>query len=202
MTYDARRETILRAAGALFASKGYERTSIRDVARASGMSVAGLYYYVRSKEELLYHICDRSFSTILEALDRGLAHTTDPRERVRVLIRNHLSHFLRDMNAIKVITRELGALDGVHATRIAALRRRYYATCRAVLEGLGTHPVAARLAAMSLFGMINWIHMWYRPEVDGDADHLADGMARIFLDGYGTPSGGTTTWSRPMATSR
>jgi AcrR family transcriptional regulator len=202
MAYDARREMILKAAAALFASQGYERTSIRDVARASGMSVAGLYYYVRSKEELLYHICDRSFSTILEALDRGLAKATDPRERLRVFVRNHLSHFLRDMNAIKVMTRELGALNGLHAARIATLRRRYYATCRTVLEGLGTHPVPPRLAAMSLFGMINWIHMWYRPEVDGDADDLADGMAQIFLDGYGGASEGTARWSRRMATSR
>jgi TetR/AcrR family transcriptional regulator, cholesterol catabolism regulator len=202
MISDARLETILRAAGALFASQGYERTSIRDVARASKMSVAGLYYYVRSKEELLYRICDRSFSTILEALDRSLARTSDPRERVRVLIRNHLSHFLRDMDAIKVMTRELGALDGVYAARIAALRRRYYATCRAVLEGLGTDPVPPRLAAMSLFGMINWIHMWYRPEVDGSADDLADGMGRIFLDGYGGTSRGADRWSGRMATSR
>ncbi len=202
MAYDLRRETILKAAAALFASKGYERTSIRDVARASGMSVAGLYYYVHSKEELLYHICNRSFSTILEALDRELAQTTDPRKRVRVLIRNHLAHFLRDMNEIKVITRELGALRGVYAARIATLRRRYYATCRTVLEGLGTQPVGPRLAAMSLFGMINWIHMWYRPEVDGDADHLAEGMARIFLNGYGATSGGTTRWTGTTAVSR
>jgi AcrR family transcriptional regulator len=185
MTYDARRETIFRAAAVLFASRGYERTSIRDVAQACGMSVAGLYYYVRSKEELLYRICHRSFSTILEALDRDLGRTVDPRERVGVLIRNHLAHFLRDMNEIKVITRELGALEGIHATEIAGLRRRYYATCRSVLDDLGPSAVPPRLAAMSLFGMINWIHMWYRPEVDGGAEDLAAGMARIFLDGYG-----------------
>jgi len=192
----------LKAAAALFASKGYERTSIRDVARVSGMSVAGLYYYVHSKEELLYHICERSFSTILETLDRELAQTTDPRERVRVLIRNHLSHFISDMNEIKVITRELAALEGVHAAKITTLRRRYYATCRTVLDGFGPRSVASRLAAMSLFGMINWIHMWYRPEVDGNAGDLAEGMARIFLDGYGTSSGGTTRWAETTATSR
>ncbi len=195
MGYDHRQETILRAAAGLFASQGYERTSIRDVARAAGMSVPGLYYYVQSKEELLYRICDRSFSVLLDALDRELARTPDPRDQVRVLIRNHLDHFLRDMNEIKVITRELGALRGVHAAGIGAHRRRYYTTCRAVLERLGTDAIPPRLAAMSLFGMINWVHMWYRPQVDGDAAGLADGMAQIFLDGYGATHGGAHRWA-------
>ncbi len=202
MELDDKRETILKAAAALFASQGYTGTSIRDVARAAGTSVAGLYYYVRSKEELLYRICDRSFSVLLDALERDLAHTPDPRARVRVLIHNHLDHFLRNMNEIKVITRELESLRGAHATHIAALRHRYYKICRAVLVGLGSDAVPARLAAMSLFGMINWIHMWYRPEVDGNADDLAEGMTRIFLNGYATAQGGAPRWAGTTAASR
>ncbi len=189
MAYDIRQEAILKAAAALFATKGYERTSIRDIARAARMSVAGLYYYVRSKEELLYRICDRSFSVILDTLERELARTPDPQARVRVLIRNHLEHFLHHMNEIKVMTRELGALREPHATDIGALRRRYYAICRDVLAGLGSSVVSPRLAAMSLFGMINWIQMWYRPGLDGGADTLAEGMASIFLDGYARTRG-------------
>ncbi|HLW58613.1 MAG TPA: TetR/AcrR family transcriptional regulator [bacterium] len=202
MEYDARREAILKTAAALFASRGFERTSIRDVARAAGMSVAGLYYYVRSKEELLYRICDRRFSMLLDSLDQELAHTLDPGERIHVLIRNHLDHFLRDMNEIKVITRELGSLRGPHAVKIAALRRRYYAVCRDVLAGFGASGVPARLAAMSLFGMVNWVQMWYRPEVDGGVDRLADGMTRIFLHGYGTSQAGERQWTGTTAASR
>lgn len=202
MEYDARLEAILKAAAALFASRGFERTSIRDVARAAGMSVAGLYYYVRSKEELLYHICDRSFSVLLDSLDRDLARTPDPRARVHVLIRNHLEHFLRNMNEIRVITRELGSLAGDHAAQIAVHRRRYYATCRSVLAGLGAEAVPERLAAMSLFGMLNWIHMWYRPHADGGVDRLANGMTRIFLDGYATPQVGGRQWAGSTAASR
>ncbi|HEV2357309.1 MAG TPA: TetR/AcrR family transcriptional regulator [bacterium] len=187
MEYDARRETILETAASLFASQGYERTTIRDVAHGAGMSVAGLYYYVRGKEELLFHICERSFSMVLDALTQELARTPDPRARVRALIRNHLDHFLRHVSEMKVLTRELDALQGAHAAQIYALRHRYYTICRKVVSDVAIDTVPLRLATMGLFGMLNWIHMWYRPDVDGDADALADGMARIFLDGYATP---------------
>jgi TetR/AcrR family transcriptional regulator, cholesterol catabolism regulator len=203
MAYDARRETILETAASLFASQGYERTTIRDVARAAGMSVAGLYYYVRSKEELLYHICERSFSMVLDGLTQELARTPDPRARVRALIRNHLDHFLRHMSEMKVLTRELDALQGAHAAQIYALRHRYYTICRTVVsEAAAGGGVPARLATMGLFGMLNWIHMWYRPEADGDADALADGMTRIFLDGYTTPREVRVQWTGPTPVPR
>jgi TetR/AcrR family transcriptional regulator, cholesterol catabolism regulator len=201
MAYDARRETILETAASLFASQGYERTTIRDVARAAGISVAGLYYYVRGKEELLYRICERSFTLVLEALTERLAETPDPRARVRVVIHNHLEHFLRHMSEMKVLTRELDALQGAHATEIYALRHRYYTICRHVVSNVAVGTVPPRLATMALFGMLNWIHMWYRPEADGDAGALADGMARIFLDGYAASSEGRVPWTRQTAAS-
>lgn len=204
MAYDARRETILETAASLFASQGYERTTIRDVARAAGISVAGLYYYVRGKEELLYHICERSFSMVLDALTDKLERTPDPRSRVRVVIHNHLEHFLRHMSEMKVLTRELDALQGAHATQIYALRHRYYTICRTVVSDVAAAggAVPVRLATMGLFGMLNWIHMWYRPEADGDAETLADGMTRIFLDGYAGAREAGVPWTGRTAASR
>jgi TetR/AcrR family transcriptional regulator, cholesterol catabolism regulator len=205
MAADARRETILETAASLFASQGYARTTIRDVARAAGLSVAGLYYYTNGKEELLFHICERSFSMVLDALADKLARTADPRARVRVVIRNHLEHFLRRMNEMKVLTREMDALEGPHATQIYALRRRYYTICRDVVSeaaAAGTRSAPVRLATMSLFGMLNWIHMWYRPDVDGDADTLADGIARIFLDGYAASGEVRAPWTESAAQAR
>lgn len=201
MAYDARREAILETAALLFASQGYERTTIRDVARAAGISVAGLYYYVRGKEELLYRICERSFTMVLDALTEKLAKTPDPRARVRLVIYNHLEHFLRHMSEMKVLTRELDALGGAHATQIYALRHRYYTICRRVVSEAAAGTVPPRLATMALFGMLNWIHMWYRPEADGDAGTLADGIARIFLDGYAASSEVRVPWMGPTAAS-
>jgi TetR/AcrR family transcriptional regulator, cholesterol catabolism regulator len=202
MAYDARRETILETAALLFASQGYERTTIRDVARAAGISVAGLYYYVRGKDELLYRICERSFTMVLDSLTEKLAATSEPRGRVRVVIRNHFEHFLRHMNEMKVLTRELDALEGAQAAQIYALRHRYYTICRNVVSEVAVASVPPRLATMALFGMLNWIHMWYRPEADGNADTLADGMTRIFLDGYASSAETRTPWARPTAASR
>jgi AcrR family transcriptional regulator len=202
MAYDARRDAILEIAASLFASRGYEQTSIRDVARAAEMSVAGLYYYVRGKEELLYRICERNFSMVLDALTQELARTTDPRTRLRALIRNHLDHFLGHMNEMKVLTRELDSLHGTYAVEVYALRHRYYAMCRTVVSEVATGAVPVRLATMGLFGMLNWIHTWYRPEVDGDAGTLTDGMARIFLDGYAVSPEEGVAWTSPAAASR
>jgi AcrR family transcriptional regulator len=202
MAYDARRETILETAASLFASQGYERTTIRDVARAAGISVAGLYYYVRGKDELLYRICERSFTMVLDSLTEKLAATSEPRGRVRVVIRNHFEHFLRHMNEMKVLTRELDALEGAQAAQIYALRHRYYTICRNVVSEVAVASVPPRLATMALFGMLNWIHMWYRPEADGNADTLADGMTRIFLDGYAFSAETRAPWTRPTAASR
>ncbi len=201
MAYDARRETILETAAGLFASKGYERTTIRDVARAARISVAGLYYYVRGKDELLYRICERSFTMVLDALTEKLAETADPRARVRVVIVNHLEHFLRHMNEMKVLTRELDALEGAYAAQIYALRHRYYTICRRVVSEAAPGTVPPRLATMALFGMLNWIHMWYRSEADGDADTLADGIARIFLDGCAGPAAVHAPWMGTTAAS-
>ncbi len=81
--YDERLQLILKASAKIFAEKGFHRTSIRDIARATGMSLAGLYYYVRTKEELLFLIQEQCFMTLLQRWEK----TADPQEDVRTRIR-------------------------------------------------------------------------------------------------------------------
>src|SRR5213593_3332676 len=92
--FDRRLAKILAHATNVFCEKGYEGASMRDLSRASGMSLAGLYYYFESKEKLLYLIQRHSFTTILESLRRRLERITDPEARIRVFILNHLEYFL------------------------------------------------------------------------------------------------------------
>src|SRR5215467_4388990 len=92
--FDQRLGKILAHATDVFDEKGYKGASMRDLSRASGMSLAGLYYYFESKEKLLYLIQRHTFTTILKRLRTRLRNVSDPKARVRVFIANHLEYFL------------------------------------------------------------------------------------------------------------
>jgi AcrR family transcriptional regulator len=184
--YDRKLAEILQHATEVFHDKGYEGASMRDLSRATGMSLAGLYYYFESKEKLLYMVQKHAFETVLERLEDMLNGVTDPEERLRLLIRNHLEYFLANRKGIRVLSHEDQVLTGEYGEEIAAIKRRYYQITRelvqAVAETRGTH-VNARVAALSLFGMMNWVYTWYRTEADEQPDDLAREMSDIFLHG-------------------
>src|SRR5690606_37781278 len=104
--------------------KGYHNASIRDIAHATGVSLAGLYYYFQSKEELLFLIEDHALGTLLENLERRLAGVNDPRARLRILIHNHLSYFVESMAEMKVLSHEADSLTGEFRQRIGGKMRR------------------------------------------------------------------------------
>lgn len=180
-------EMILRHSARVFAEKGYEGASIRDISHASGISLSGLYYYVESKQKLLYLIQIHTFRTILSELQNKLEGTPDPAVRLRILVHNHLEYFLRHPMEMKVLAREDDVLVGDYRKEVAEIKRRYYATALAIFEELRRAGQARRLnpriAVLSLFGMMNWIHTWHRPQVDPQAEALSDVMSRMFLHG-------------------
>src|SRR5260221_14762962 len=104
--FDRRLAKVLQHAAHIFCQKGYEGASMRDLSRAAGMSLAGLYHYFESKEELLYLIQKHAFTTIIERLRLRLADANDPEERIRIFIENHLEYFLANKEAMKVLTHE------------------------------------------------------------------------------------------------
>src|SRR5437763_15623527 len=104
--FDRRLADLLAHASRIFCEKGYEGASMRDLSRATGMSLAGLYHYFESKEELLYLIQKHAFTTIIEAARHKLEGSSDPEERIRIFIRNHLEYFLANKEAMKVLTHE------------------------------------------------------------------------------------------------
>jgi TetR/AcrR family transcriptional regulator, cholesterol catabolism regulator len=180
-------QEILRHSAVVFSEKGYEGASIRDISRASGVSLAGLYYYVKSKQELLYLIQIYTFKTILARLEERLAGTNDPEERLRALVLNHLEYFLSNPVEMKVLTHEDDALAGRYRAEVLEIKRRYFALAAEIFEELRkagrARRVNSRVAVLSLFGMMNWVHTWHRPQVDPEAKPLAESMAGVFLNG-------------------
>src|SRR5262245_2221029 len=104
--YDRRLAEVLSHAAHIFCAKGYEGASMRDLSRATGMSLAGLYHYCESKEELLYLIQKHTFRTIIENLRERLEASKDPEECIRIFIKNHVEYFLANKEAMKVLTHE------------------------------------------------------------------------------------------------
>jgi AcrR family transcriptional regulator len=184
--HDEKLALILRTAAAIFAEKGYHQASIRDISRATGISLSGLYYYVRSKEEILFRIQEHAFATVLDNLSRLLEADRPAEERLRLLVENHLRFFVHNMKEMKVLSHEATALTGEARARVNGLKRRYTDLCIHLLREMRPEedPQRVRVSSFALFGMMNWIYNWYRPGMDPRVEELADEMTRIFLHGF------------------
>lgn len=197
-------QVILRHAAQIFCDKGYEGASIRDISRSSGVSLAGLYYYIKSKQELLYLIQIHTFKTIVSRLEQQLPRASGPVEKLRILVHNHLDYFLQHPLEMKVLAHEDEALEGVFRKEVLEVKRRYVKIALGIFEEMRRAGVARqlnpRVAVLTLFGMMNWTYTWHRPEMDPRADVLAETIAGMFLHGVMNGHGNAGTRSlRPTA---
>lgn len=185
-SFDRQLARILEHATTIFCDKGYASASMRDLSRSCGLSLAGLYHYFDSKERLLYLIEKELFEQVMDLLHQKLNGISDPEERVRVFIDNHVVFFLSRQGAMKVLAREDDALSGPMASEIKTIKGGYYHNCLDLLEDLKRSKkllFKSRSAAMSLFGIMNWLHTWYNPDLDGSPAALAKEISEIFLRG-------------------
>ena len=190
--YDEKLQQILKSSAKIFAEKGFHRTSIRDIARATGMSLAGLYYYFRTKEELLFLIQEQCFLTLLQRWEKTADPKTDVRARISAFAENHLGFFLHNMHEMKVMAHEDESLTGEFQEKILLLKRRYVKILTDLIEELrgqeGGKAVDLRTVTFSLFGMMNWIYTWYHPRRDLPLPELIEQMLRIYF--FGVLEGG------------
>jgi AcrR family transcriptional regulator len=184
--YDEKLSRILRIAAETFAERGYHQASIRDIAAATDISLSGLYYYFRSKEELLFLIQDHVFGEILDRASRALSEVESPEDQLRTFVHIHLSFFVDNMAEMRVLSHEARALSGDFRERVGNKKREYTALVQDILARLRPDRPEGdlRLATFSLFGMLNWIYTWYRPGRDPSAEALAREMSGLFLRGF------------------
>jgi TetR/AcrR family transcriptional regulator, cholesterol catabolism regulator len=186
--YDQKLEFILRTAARIFAEKGYHSTSMRDISRATKVSLAGLYYYCKSKEELLYLIQDNCFGHVLERLEERLKETVEPVARLRLVIENHLSFFAANMAEMKVLSHEADSLAGEMHAHVAGKKQQYTKLVRRILAEVQAQQATRRkidltVATYALFGMMNWIYNWYDPRGKLSVRELVDNITHLFLAG-------------------
>src|SRR5215469_6460499 len=108
---EAKLQHILVHSAQIFADQGFEGASIREISRATGVSLSGLYYYFESKQKLLYLIQLNAFTLIMERVQARLASVREPKMRLRTLVQNHIEYFLSHPNEMKVLSHEEEALE-------------------------------------------------------------------------------------------
>jgi AcrR family transcriptional regulator len=192
-TFDQKLEFILRTDARIFAEKSYHSTSMRDISRATNVSLAGLYHYCKSKEELLFLIQDNCFGRVLERLEQRLEGVDDPITKLGIFIENHLSFFAANMSEMKVLSHEAESLGGDLYTHVSTRKDKYTQLARQILREVqetqqSQEPIDLTVATYALFGMMNWIYNWYDPHGKLNVSDLASNVMRLFLNGF-VPNG-------------
>ena len=191
--HDQKLEFILRTAARIFAEKSYHSTSMRDISRATNVSLAGLYHYCKSKEELLFLIQDNCFGRVLERLEQQLDEVEDPVAKLGIFIENHLSFFAANMAEMKVLSHEADSLRGDLHAHVSTRKDNYTKLARKILQEVqestqNKHPVDLTVATYALFGMMNWIYNWYDPEGKLRVHELAQQLTQLFIGGFSPDS--------------
>ena len=204
MRYEERLQHLLSSAAIVFADKGFHPTTMRDLAQSSGMSLAGMYYYVRSKDDLLHRIQDGVFAQVIAGARRVTSDASlPPEERLRRFIRHHVTFFAAHMAEMKVLSHEAGSLTGEHLDAINRLKRDYVGLLRGLLASVRRQAVSdaeVGVAAYALFGMMNWIYTWYDPDGPVGPDRLAEQLAEIALRGAAQASADATAYGSDLPT--
>ena len=185
-TYDDQRDMILERAAQLFAKYGYPSTSMNQVAQASNLSKATLYHYYRDKYSLLVSIADGHVSRLAAMVEDEQALSLKGEARLRHLINRIVEEYSGAQDAHRVLTEDVKFLEPADRERVLGKERLVVAGfARAVAEmqpGIASEHLSKPLT-MLLFGMVNWMFTWMKP--DGELSHAAMGpiVADLFLGG-------------------
>ena len=190
--YLARRQEIIDAASHVFRDRGFEAATLRDVAQALGTDRASLYYYVGSKEELLQEIVREALGHDLAAAEAIKASRTTSREKIQALVESMVTSYTSNYPHMNVYREDLGRIarqDSDWSVDIITGFRRYESIVHAILtkarsDGTLDADCPVDLCALTLFGMVNWMHRWYRPSIEWSTQEIASTYTELFLNGY------------------
>jgi AcrR family transcriptional regulator len=184
--YDGQREMILAQAAALFARGGYPGTSMNQVAQACGLSKATLYHYYRDKYELLVSIAEEHVTRLQGIVGAAIAEEDGPDGQLRALIRRLVEEYANAQNAHRVLTEDVKFLADEDRERILGKEREVVAAFARVVQALRPDLKEAALGkplTMLLFGMVNWMFTWMKPDGALAYDEMAPVVADLFLGG-------------------
>ncbi len=185
-------ESLLAVAVGVFIERGYDGTSMEDLARAAGITKSSIYHHVRGKEELLRLAVGRALDALFAVLDEPPAREGRAIDRLQHVVRRTAEVLVDELPYVTLLLRVRGNTE---TERWALERRREFdhrmaeLVERAIEDGDLRSDVAPRLATRLLFGMINSISEWYRPgRGRSSKEHIADAVVHLAFDGLRKPS--------------
>ncbi|MEK6283967.1 MAG: TetR/AcrR family transcriptional regulator [Acidobacteriota bacterium] len=182
---------VYRTAAQIILRKGYDATSVNDIANALGMTKAGLYHYINGKKELLFDIMNFGLDELDEEVVTPAHAIADAGARLRFIITNHARLVTRGQGAITILVDEITALTPAQNRKITHRKREYFDRLREVLNQLKAEgklqDVDTTAATFSLLGMINWLSRWFRQDGTLTEEHVAEQITRIAFHGLLRP---------------
>lgn len=179
-----RREELLAKAAELFATRGFDGTSMRDIASAVDMLPGSLYYHFASKEELLLTIHDRVVSDMFARVEGALAEAEDPWDRLERAAVAHLEGLLEYGTIVTIISPNFPREHAELNRLLTAHRDRYEAMFRDLVDALALRPgIDRRLLRLQLLGALNWVPVWYAPGGAATPETIARGFVAVLREG-------------------
>jgi len=181
---------MLKAATTLFAEKGYEATSVRDVARLSGVFSGSLYAHFNAKEDLLFEVLSQRMELVIRTLTPIVESDLPAREKLRRALRNHLRQAANDPSLSKIVDL-WKSLRAERRDQIVALRDQYGRLWQRIIdEGISSREFAnhdRKFAFLVLVSVANWSQWWFNPAGELSPEQAADKLADILLEGLDGP---------------
>jgi len=188
--FQLKRDQMLTAAARCFNLKGYSGTSLKDVADILGLTDAALYYYVRSKEELVYLCYVRAADVGREAMQRAVDEGRDGLDTVRRYLRYHIEYMVGDRGPIAIMS-EIPSLKPEHRKEVLDLSRKHSAAFEALLQkGIADGSIGAcdvRMTGNAIMGSLNWIPKWFHGDT-AIAAKIVEEFPRILSSGLAPAS--------------
>lgn len=198
---DLRRESILRTATELFDRKGYTNTSLDDVAQAIGIKREALYYYYRSRAEILLAIIGPQAEALIEGMKEVMATDAPALEKLRAAIHNHLKRFDRHCLEMTISLRDGITSGGEVGSAMQRIWKEYERLWTALIEAgqqKGELAVAGepKMVAFGILGMCNWLARWYNPRKSASIDQIIDTYFRMLSMGLAPRNTQSSTVSK------
>jgi AcrR family transcriptional regulator len=182
-----RKNEIIDGAMKLFAQYGYHSTSLNDVASKIGVTKATLYYYFRSKDEIMRAILEKSMNRMDKALDLDKADLS-PREKLRQFIQYHIIFGSDGAELAKITFDQMSAFPKRMRNALKSREKKVDAFLQGILEeGIKDGSFAiddVKIAAYAILGTCNWTYHWYRPGGRLSPEKIADICIDLLEKGY------------------
>jgi TetR/AcrR family transcriptional regulator, cholesterol catabolism regulator len=184
--YERRQDTVIKIAARLFAERGYNETSIDELAESTGIQVGGLYHYIGSKEQLLVRIVDDMLEPMLERAERIAQNDESPAVQLRTFLREWLKHIASHQDHVIVFNQQRYLIEHKRQWRRQLRGRQRF---EELLDGILARCESAgdatfgdrRLALLALLGMVNHTAQWLRPRGRLTVEQIADGYCDLIL---------------------